>query len=197
MRLKMFLINKLINILIFLYLHLLVLVANEHLELALFKLHFLLFILLVIFNVIFQFLFNLWVLYQIDVLFELIHYCPSVDFLGHQHSIFPVDRVPLLFDFLNLLDALDSLDIQIPVVSQRLHLDLLHLQSLVVLELLAMDLSIGFGPLDFFGVVFCLEMQVALSSAESEDLAVVSHELHSVTRVYRGAAEIAFFYSHL
>lgn len=117
------------------------------------------------------------------MLFELIHNSLSIQLFGHQHSVLPMDRVSVLLDLLNLLDSLDSLDIELPIVPNGLHLNLLHFESLVVLKLFAMDLPIGLGPLHFLGIVFCLEVQMALGSAELKDLAVISHELHSMARI--------------
>ncbi len=131
------------------------------------------------------------------MLLKFVNHSLPVDLLGHKHPVFPMDRVSVFLEFLNFLNSLNSLDIQVSVVSQRLHLNLLHFESLIVLKLFSMDLSVGLGPLDFLWIVFGLEVQMAFGPAESEDLAVVSHELHSVSRVDGGPAEIAFFDSHL
>jgi len=59
-----------------------------------------------------------------------------------------------------------------------------------------MELSVGFGPGEFSGVVFGLEVFVAFCSAEFEHLAVVTHEGHPVARVHRTRTEIALVDTH-
>ena len=48
-----------------------------------------------------------------------------------------------------------------------------------------MEFSEGLGPSEFSRIVFGLEMTVAFGSAESKDLAVVTHEHDSVAGVDR------------
>lgn len=129
--------------------------------------------------------------------FKLIFYSSSVDFLSLKHSVFPMDRIPFFFSLLNLLNSLHSLNISFSVVSNRLHLNLLHLQSSIVHELFIMDFSISFGPFHFLRIVLCLEVIVALRPAKLKKLTVISHELNSMSRIDGRTAEIAFFYSHL
>lgn len=132
-----------------------------------------------------------------NVFLKTINDCLSVVLSGHQHSISPINSVFFLFHLLNLLNSLYSLNVCYSVVSDGLCLSLLELEQLVVGQFLPCSLSISLGPFEFLGVVFGLEVSVALRSAESEDFAVVSHELHSMSWVYWGPAEKTLFYSHI
>jgi hypothetical protein len=128
---------------------------------------------------------------------KFVHNSLSIKLLSHKHSIFPMNRISVFLHFLDLLNSLYCLNIKISIVSLRLHLNLLHLKGLIILEFLSMDLSISLSPLNFLRVMFSLEVQVTLGPAKSKNLTIVSHELHSMSRIDRRSTKITFLDSHL
>jgi hypothetical protein len=72
----------------------------------------------------------------------------------------------------------------------------LELKDGVLAELLLVEFAVGFGPCKFPGVVFGFEVFVALGPAESEHLAVIAHEDHTVTGIDWPRTEVALLYSH-
>lgn len=134
---------------------------------------------------------------KLNMFFQLILNGPSVDFFCLKHSVLPMNGVSLFLRLLYFLDSLNSVHIKSSVVSDGLHLKLLHFQSGIISQFLSMDFSVSFSPLEFLGIVLGFEMRMTLGPAELENLTVVSHEGNSVAGVNRGTAEIALIYSHL
>ncbi len=99
------------------------------------------------------------------------------------HPVLPEAVLTALLDISNALHGLDSLDIEIAVVLKGLITLLLELEDCVLGDLFVVELATGLGPGELAGVVFGLEVAVALGTAEAEDLAVVAHEHHSVAGV--------------
>lgn len=102
---------------------------------------------------------------------------------GQLHAVFPETILPSLLYICDSLHGLNCLNIQVSVVLLRSVPLLLEIVNWIVYQFLVMQLAISFGPRQFSGVVFGLEVAVALWAAETEILTVVAHEHDSVTRV--------------
>lgn len=131
------------------------------------------------------------------MLFKLIFNSSSVYFLSLEHSVFPMNGVSMLFNLLYFLNCRHCVHIETSVVSNWLHLKLFHLQSSVVHELFIVYFSICLGPLHFLWIVFGFEVNMALRSAKSENLTVISHKGNSMAGINRRTTKITFIYSHL
>ncbi len=59
-----------------------------------------------------------------------------------------------------------------------------------------MKFSISFGPGEFSGIMFGLEVFVAFGSTEFENFAVITNESHAMARIDWTRAKIALIYSH-
>jgi hypothetical protein len=99
------------------------------------------------------------------------------------HPVLPEAVLAALLDISNALHGLDGLDVEVAVVLDGLVALLLELEDGVLGDLFVVELATGLGPGEFAGVVFGLEVAVALGTAEAEVLAVVAHEHHSVAGV--------------
>lgn len=115
---------------------------------------------------------------------------------GEFHSIFPEAVFPAFADVSNFFHGFDGVDVDVSVV----HLGLVDLafqfEDGVLDQFFVVLLSIGFGPLEFSGIVFGLEMLVALGPAKAEGLAVIPDKHHAVAGVNRSRAEVAFLDPH-
>jgi hypothetical protein len=107
------------------------------------------------------------------------------------HPIFPEAVLSALLDISNALHGLDGLHVEIPVVLDGLVPLLLELEDGVLGDLFVVELAGSLGPGQLAGVVFCLEVAVALGTAETEVLAVVAHEHDSMARVDWPGTEVA------
>ena len=110
--------------------------------------------------------------------FDLLHVCQF-------HSVLPEPFLSSISDIGNLFHGLDGFDVHFSVVLDGFVAFFFELEDGVVGELFAVEFSVGFGPGEFSGVVFGLEVFVALGSAELEDFAVVADESHAVSGVDR------------
>lgn len=128
---------------------------------------------------------------------QFIHYWFSVIFFHHQHSIFPMNLISFSFYFLYFFNSTYCFNISQSIIFDRFDLSLFEFKCFVINEFLSLYLPIGFGPFYFFWIMFRLEMSMTLRSAKLEYFAIISHELNTVTRIYRRPTEIALFYSHL
>lgn len=105
----------------------------------------------------------------------------------------------LLADSLDTIDDLhgsNGLDHKIPIVLGRRQTLLLEIEGTVDRHFLTMSASVSLGPLQSPRIVLHLEMLVTLRPAESESLAVVTHEHDAMPRVNAAGTEPTFFNSH-
>ena len=83
------------------------------------------------------------------------------------------------------MHGLDSLNVEVSVILERLIAFFLELVDWVLCELFVVDFSVGFGPGEFAWVMFGFEVTMTLGTAEAEGLAIVTDEHDSMSRVDR------------
>lgn len=106
------------------------------------------------------------------------------------HPVLPEAILSALLDISNALHGLDSLHVEIPVVLDGLVPLLFELEDSVLGDLFVVELASSLGPGEFAGVVFCLEVTVALGTTEAEGFGVVAHEHDSVAGVDWAGTEV-------
>ena len=112
------------------------------------------------------------------------------------HSILPEPLFSPIPNISDLFHGLNSLDVHISIVLNWLVASLFELEYGIIGELFAMQFSISFGPGEFSGIVFGLEMLMALGPAELEHFTIIAHESHAVARVDWARAKVTFVDSH-
>lgn len=107
------------------------------------------------------------------------------------HPVLPEAVLPALLDISDSLHGLDGLHVEIPVVLDGLVALFLKLKDSVLDDLFVVELAGSLSPGKLAGVVFCLEVAVALGTAEAEGLTVVTHEHDPVAGVDWSRTEVA------
>ena len=112
------------------------------------------------------------------------------------HTILPESFLPSISDICDFFHGLNGLDVKVSIILHGLVSFFFELKDRIVGELFSVKLSVGFGPGEFSGIVFGLEMFMALSTAEFEHFTIVTDKGHPVTGIDRARAKVTLFNAH-
>lgn len=107
-----------------------------------------------------------------------------VELFALHQPVHDVVSLPSRFDFLDPLDRFDGVLPQLPVVFNGHVSPLFEFERWVDSQLFASSLAESLGPSGLPWVALLLEKLVTFRSAEPENLAIISHKLNAVPRIY-------------
>lgn len=108
-----------------------------------------------------------------------------VQLLALHQPVHDVMSLPFRLDFFDPLDSFHGVLPELPVVFNRNVPSLLEFKRWVNCQFFASSLAESLRPSGLPWVALLLEKLVAFRSAESENLAIISHKLNAVSRIYR------------